>query len=394
MKENPTGQPGIMVVDDQPANLKLMEDMLLREGYMVRSFPRGRMALANAAEFPPDLILLDITMPEMDGFTVCERLKADPKLAAIPVIFLSALSETEDKVKAFQCGGVDYVTKPFQMEEVHARVKTHLALHRARQVERDLLEKTLTGAVRSMADLILLSGPSLGERSAAVQRIVAHITSRFQSPEAWQCELAATLCFIGGVVLPVEVFERGYTGAELSSSEEQMYRSYPQVGSQLLSNIPRMEMVAAMVLHQHRDPDPGKGSLTGAAARGALMLRIAQGLDRRLLLRAPLRDALAELKRDHGPNGKDIIASLDDYRPALAVVERKRVRVFELQSSMIVEDDVTTRDGLIILGRETSLNPMLIDRVQNFSKTRGVCDPIRVRILRSDTGPRSPGAPH
>src|SRR5580704_11845961 len=98
MMEDPTGHSVIMVVDDQPANLKLMEDMLCREGYTVRSFPRGRLALANASELPPDLILLDINMPEMDGFAVCERLKADPKLVNIPVIFLSALSETEDKV--------------------------------------------------------------------------------------------------------------------------------------------------------------------------------------------------------------------------------------------------------------------------------------------------------
>jgi hypothetical protein len=212
--------------------------------------------------------------------------------------------------------------------------------------------------------------------------------------EAWQYELAATLCFIGGVVLPVEVFERGYTGAQLSAAEEQMYRSYPQVSSQLVSNIPRMEMVAAMVLHQHRDPEPGKGSLTGTALRGALMLRIAQGLDRRLLRSIPIRDALAELKREHGSNGQEIIASLDDYRPALAAMERKRARVFELQSSMIVEDDVMTRDGIMILGRETSLNPMLIDRVKNFSKTRGVCEPIRVRILRTDIGPLTPKVPH
>jgi hypothetical protein len=189
------------------------------------------------------------------------------------------------------------------------------------------------------------------------------------------------------VVLPVDVFERGYTGAQLSAAEEEMYRSYPQVSSQLLSNIPRMEMVAAMVLHQHRDPDPGQVSLTGAAAQGALMLRIAQGLDRRMLRSTAIRDALGDLRREHGANGKEIIAALDDYRPPLAVMERKLVRVFELHSSMIVEDDVVTRDGIMIIGRETCLNPMLIDRVQNFSKTRGVCQPIRVRILRNDRAP-------
>src|ERR1700686_788784 len=105
----------IMAVDDNPANLKLLEGMLRQQGYQVRSFPRGRLALAAAAENPPELILLDINMPEMNGYEVCERLKSDEKLAGIPVILLRALGETADKLKAFHSGGVDYVTKPFQL---------------------------------------------------------------------------------------------------------------------------------------------------------------------------------------------------------------------------------------------------------------------------------------
>jgi signal transduction histidine kinase len=120
----------IMVVDDTPANLKLLEGMLQAKGYLVLAFPRGSMALAAAVKSPPDLILLDINMPEMNGFEVCERLKADAALKDIPVIFISALTETEDKVNAFAAGGVDYVSKPFQFEEVTARVETHLRLRR------------------------------------------------------------------------------------------------------------------------------------------------------------------------------------------------------------------------------------------------------------------------
>ena len=116
----------IMIVDDNPANLKLLEDMLRQQGHEVCSFPRGRLAIARAAKHPPDLILLDINMPEMNGYEVCERLKSIEETRAIPVIFLSALSETEDKVKAFRAGAVDYISKPFQFEEVHARVETHL----------------------------------------------------------------------------------------------------------------------------------------------------------------------------------------------------------------------------------------------------------------------------
>jgi two-component system sensor histidine kinase/response regulator len=127
---NSEPKPKIMVVDDTIASLKLLEEMLSQQGYAVRAFPIGRMALAAAPRELPDLVLLDIQMPEMSGYEVCERFKADPALASIPIIFISAQQEPEDKVRAFAAGGVDYVTKPFQFEEVEARVKTHLDLRR------------------------------------------------------------------------------------------------------------------------------------------------------------------------------------------------------------------------------------------------------------------------
>lgn len=144
----------IMIVDDTPANLKLLEDMLLQRGHAVRSFPRGRLALASALKDPPDLILLDVNMPEMNGYQVCDRLKATGELSGIPVIFLSALQETHDKVKAFQSGAVDYISKPFQFEEVHARVETHLKLHHlqcALQLHNERLEEAVAARTRELA---------------------------------------------------------------------------------------------------------------------------------------------------------------------------------------------------------------------------------------------------
>jgi serine phosphatase RsbU (regulator of sigma subunit) len=121
---------GILVVDDAPANLQVLAGMLKDRGYKARPVPSGKLALLAARRDPPDLILLDINMPEMNGYEVCEQLKADDQLKGIPVIFISALTEPLDKVKAFSIGGVDYLTKPFQMEELHARVETHLKLRR------------------------------------------------------------------------------------------------------------------------------------------------------------------------------------------------------------------------------------------------------------------------
>ncbi len=129
MTENdPRGD--ILIVDDTPANLRLLAQMLTEQGYKVRPVPNGRLALNAVKAAHPDLILLDIKMPDMDGYAVCERLKADSQTADIPVIFISAMDQTQDKLKAFAAGGVDYVTKPFQLDEVLARVRTHLDLRR------------------------------------------------------------------------------------------------------------------------------------------------------------------------------------------------------------------------------------------------------------------------
>ncbi len=121
----------ILIVDDTPENLRLLSTMLMNEGYNVRKAINGQMALTAAQAAVPDLILLDIMMPLMDGYEVCEKLKATPTTAEVPVIFLSALSEAFDKVKAFTVGGADYITKPFQLEEVLVRVQNQLALRAA-----------------------------------------------------------------------------------------------------------------------------------------------------------------------------------------------------------------------------------------------------------------------
>ncbi|MBW4545593.1 MAG: response regulator [Symplocastrum torsivum CPER-KK1] len=118
----------ILIVDDTLENLQLLSNTLSTQGYKVRGAAKGQMAIRTARSSPPDLILLDIKMPEMDGYEVCERLKADEQTRDIPVIFISALDEVIDKVRAFQVGGVDYITKPFHVEEVLARIEHQLMI--------------------------------------------------------------------------------------------------------------------------------------------------------------------------------------------------------------------------------------------------------------------------
>lgn len=144
----------ILVVDDTPANLRLLAQILTEHGYRVRAVTSGARALDSAQASPPSLILLDIRMPGMSGYEVCERLKASPRTREVPIIFISALDDVEDKVRAFAIGGVDYITKPFQIGEVLARTETHLALRRlqdelrerSRRYEREL---ALAGQIQS-----------------------------------------------------------------------------------------------------------------------------------------------------------------------------------------------------------------------------------------------------
>ncbi len=121
----------IAIADDEPENLNVLEDALAQAGYRVAVFPRGDLLLAAVVDAPPDLVLLDVRMPGLNGYDVCQRFKADARLAPIPIIFISALTGGEDITAGFACGAVDYITKPFRQAEVLARVRTHIALCRA-----------------------------------------------------------------------------------------------------------------------------------------------------------------------------------------------------------------------------------------------------------------------
>ncbi|MCK4704122.1 MAG: response regulator, partial [Gammaproteobacteria bacterium] len=133
-----TNQKEILIVDDTPNNLRLLSSILTEHGYKVRLAPNGSLALASIKKKAPDLILLDVLMPDINGYEICQQLKAGEQYRDIPVLFISALQEVTDKTQAFKVGGVDFITKPFNESEVIARVKAHVDL----KISRDELLKT------------------------------------------------------------------------------------------------------------------------------------------------------------------------------------------------------------------------------------------------------------
>jgi adenylate cyclase len=168
----------ILVVDDNPTNLTLLSNMLAGDGYEVRAALSGALALHAAAASPPDLILLDVNMPGLNGHDVCRQLKAAERTRDIPIIFVSALDAIGDKVMAFEVGGADYITKPFQMREVLARVQTQLTLV---QLHRELAEKRreLDERYRQIQEMHAALRGYLSERAWEATAAGAAVRERF-----------------------------------------------------------------------------------------------------------------------------------------------------------------------------------------------------------------------
>jgi response regulator RpfG family c-di-GMP phosphodiesterase len=295
-------QGHIMIVDDNPANLKLLESMLRQQGSEVRSFPSGRLALAAAARSLPDLILLDIDMPEMNGYEVCQRLKSNEELSGVPVIFLSALSEIEDKIRAFQSGGVDYICKPFQFEEVRARVETHLKMHELRQAlkrqNKDLeelvsqrteqlqialkqIESTYDEALRALGGALDLKDNETAGHSKRVTRYSLEIAKTMHCCEEdlKQIAIGAFLHDFGKIGIPDAVLHKP---GKLTAEETEIMRQHVRIGYDMIKGISFLSG-AAQILLAHQEFYDGSGYPRGLMGKdipmGARIFSVADTFD-------------------------------------------------------------------------------------------------------------------
>lgn len=210
----------ILAIDDTPASLRLLTDILKAEGYEVRSAISGEVALHSAISKPPELILLDIRMPDMDGYEVCRLLKAQSVTAEIPVIFVSAATETDEKLQGFDVGAVDFVTKPYQRAELLARVRTHLELNRLRNHLEDQVEErtaalinsekklrnSLFDSITALAATVEMRDPYTAGHQRRVAQLAVAIAKELQlSPERIEgIHLAAVVHDVGKYAYPLK----------------------------------------------------------------------------------------------------------------------------------------------------------------------------------------------
>ncbi len=246
-----TAEANILLVDDTLDNLALLTRMLQDCGYAVRPVPNGRLAFKAIRGEKPDLILLDITMPDMDGYEVCRQLKQDPELKDIPVLFISALTQTSEKIKAFEMGGVDYITKPFQFEEVKARVETHLKLHRFQMGLEDQVEKQVKeivelqmGVLVGLAKLAETRDSDTGKHLERIQILCKLFADELRHRPTFEAQVDEKYCVrifnasplhdIGKVGIPDNILLKP---GKLTPEEFEIMKTHAMIGAQTLEAV-------------------------------------------------------------------------------------------------------------------------------------------------------------
>lgn len=347
MHQSNFSQGTLLIVDDVPANLRVLVSYLKNFNFKVRVAQDGVDALEQVALAPPDLILLDVMMPRLNGLEVCRRLKVDPKTKEIPVIFMSALDDTFDKIAGFEAGSVDYITKPFQHEEVLARINTHLTIknlqHEVKQ-QNALLEKRVQERTRELEETRLHIIRSLGkaaeyrdnETGMHVVRISKYtgVLADALQVDAFQKEIminAAPMHDVGKIGIPDNILlKRG----RLSADEWEIMKTHTTIGEKILSGCHSDLLVtAALLARTHHEKWDGSGYPSGVKGQEIpLISRIVAICDvfDALLSRRPYKEpwtaeaTIAYIKEESGKHFDPIIVkAFEEKLPSFLTIHEQ-----------------------------------------------------------------------
>ncbi len=392
----------ILIVDDQPENLAVLS-AVLQPNYRVRAARSGEQALRVAVSEPkPDLVLLDIMMPDMDGYTVLARLRSNPATQGIPVIFVTALGAEAEELHGLELGAVDYITKPIKPALVLARVHTHLELKVARDalanqntlLETKVAERTLAlkqamanlelvhgnlkkayfGTLLAISDFAELRGGGIGEHSrrvAELSRLVA-LHMGMDSSEVQDVFVAALLHDVGKISFPDALLDKPVS--TMNSEELAIYRRHPTRGSESIRKIESLADIADMIRHHHERYDgsgfpdqlSGLNIPLGARIIGAVSdyvsLKSGGLTDQPMSAKESCQFLLEEQGTRYDPmvieKLEPILASEENFE-----IEEIPVTAPHLHEGMRLTRDVRHPNGFILLSKDTVMTRRLIDQL-------------------------------
>lgn len=388
----------VLLVDDQPDNLAVLRGALEDEGYQLAFASNGEDALEILQDLSPHLILLDIMMPGIDGFETCRRMKQNEIMRDTPIIFITAKRETEDIIHGFRVGGVDYITKPFQQEEVCARVRNHLELvHLRRSLEaqnrhtQELLDQTLNGSMSIFNEILAGFDHALFNRGTRLRELVKAWTPNLGLEDTWQLELAAMFLPIGLVTIPSSIVARHRENKKLTSAEEELILKAPEASAKLLEKIPNLKKVSHIVRYHQKSYDGGgypqdgvQGEKIPVESRILKLLcdfvdEEAQGHDS--------RDALDRLRARTGLYDALLLRKFQAYLEKMESARPKgegeqEIPFQELRVGQTLADKIENLEGTVLLNAGQIVSEMHLMLLRNHNDFIGIREPIRIRAGR------------
>lgn len=382
----------VLVIDDNERVRELLESILQAEGYRLEFAASGAAGLGLAAAVEPDVILLDVMMPGMDGFEVCHQLRADPELASVPVIMITALDDSDSRRRAITEMVDEFITKPFDATELRMRIRSLMRLNRYRQMveQRRQLEQTLDGVVHLLAEVLAIADPAAGRFAERLRQAAGALADTLAPETASEIKLAALLASIGEMTLPARVIAAKRSSSGLSDTERQLWSRIPVAGHALLRHIPNFSGVARNVLYQQKRFDgsgfPEDAVRGEAVPLGARVLKFSHDLLELEAQGTPRPAALEALGRRTGwydPRVVEAAARLWAVVPDVAQVKQpQRYRfaavVQDLRQGQILLSDIVTAEGTLLVAAGKSLTEAVVERIRNFAHLVGVREPIEI----------------
>ena len=373
----------ILCVDDEP-NILDAYKRALRKDFVIETASSGSRALEMLeSDGPYAVIVSDMRMPEMDGIRFLKRVS---EVAPQSVrIMLTGNADQQTAVDAVNEGHIfRFLNKPCEPEVLAKSLTAAIQQYRLVRAEKDLLETTLSGSVQVLTDVLSIVNPTAFGRASRVRRLALQLSLLMDLENDWQLDLAAMLSQIGCIAIPEDTLHKVYEGKSLTPDELRMMQTHPQVGSDLIARIPRLEVVAEMIAHQESKYEVSEADAKAAGKSipiGARILKLALDFDKLIEVKLSGKDALTEIERRTGWYHPEVVEAL---RKVVAgsrrLFDSAYVRISELVPNMILAADVLSVSGFLLVAKGQAVTPALQQRLENFLMRRGIEEPIKVFI--------------
>jgi putative two-component system response regulator len=379
----------VLVVDDDPVVRRLTRQLLSRITEAVHAVSNGEDALRVAPQLDPDLILLDVNMPDLDGFEVCKRLRADPAPREIPIIMVTALNDRESRLRGLDAGADDFISKPYDRMELRTRVRTILRVNRYRRLmeERDHRKRAWRGALSVLGELLAIRDPETFGVAQRVERRAVDIARRLKVGDQDTLRLAALFCQLGRLTVPDSVLVKAASNLNLTKSERSIMRAIPESSQSILGHIPELRGVGTVVFWQDKNFDGTGFPLNALDGRNipvaSRIIRVARDFER--LIEGGLNSDEAQLRLYSQDCWYDfaVLTALDVQlldEAAEISLRAMTITLNELRIGMeIMEDIATVDDRLVVVGAGTVVTGPMLERLHNFARLKGIREPIVIK---------------